>query len=159
MSLQVVDTSGPTLLGRDWLKHLVLDWHQISTLENFATKKLSKILEDYADVFKNELGSIRDVKVHIHVKKDAQPHYVRPRPVPYAFREKVDTELKRLQDAGVIEPVPFADWAAPVVPVLKRDNSIRLCGDYKLTVNQEATPDIYPLPGVEGILATMAEGE
>ena len=159
LSLQVVDTSGPTLLGRDWLKHLVLDWHQISTLENFATKKLSKILEDYADVFKNELGSIRDVKVHIHVKKDAQPHYVRPRPVPYAFREKVDTELKRLQDAGVIEPVPFADWAAPVVPVLKRDNSIRLCGDYKLTVNQEATPDIYPLPGVEGILATMAEGE
>ena len=71
LSLQVVDTSGPTLLGRDWLKHLVLDWHQISTLEDFATKKLSKILEDYADVFKNELGSIRDVKVHIHVKKDA----------------------------------------------------------------------------------------
>ena len=59
---------------------------------------------------------------------------------------------KRLQDAGVIEPVPFSDWAAPVVPVLKRDNSIRLCGDYKLTVNKEATPDIYPLPGVEDIL-------
>jgi len=33
---------------------------------------------------------------------------------------------------GVLEPVQFADWAAPIVPVLKSDKkSVRLCGDFK----------------------------
>ena len=58
-------------------------------------------------------------------------------------------ELKRLQQLGVIEPVTTAEWAAPIVPVMKRDGSVRICGDYKLTVNQVATTNIYPLPKIE----------
>ena len=55
--------------------------------------------------------------------------------VPYAMRDKVEQELTRLQKQGVIEPVRFADWAAPVVPVVKGDGEICLCGDYKVTIN------------------------
>ena len=32
---------------------------------------------------------------------------------------KVDEELQRLEKDGIIEPVQFADWAAPIVTVLK----------------------------------------
>ena len=53
---------------------------------------------------------------------------------------------------GVIQPVTHSDWAAPVVPVVKRDGSIRLCGDYKTTVNKIAKFDCYPLPRIDDLL-------
>ena len=56
----------------------------------------------------------------------------------------VDKELDRLLAEDIIEPVQYSDWAAPVVPVVKADKTVRLCGDYKLTVNQVAKLDRYP---------------
>ena len=48
----------------------------------------------------------------------------------------VAKELDRLEEEGIIEPVTFSDWAAPIVPVLKADkSSVWICGDFKLTVN------------------------
>ena len=58
---------------------------------------------------------------------------------------KVDQELERLEQAGVIKPVQFADWAAPIVPVAKRDSSIRICDDFKVTINHATKVDTYPL--------------
>jgi hypothetical protein len=70
------------------------------------------------------------------VPENTHPKFYKPRPVPIMLKPKVEDELKRLQDAGIISPVRSSPWAAPVVPVLKKDGKIRLCGDYKLTINQ-----------------------
>ena len=59
---------------------------------------------------------------------------------------RVEEEIIKLEKAGIIEPVAHSKWAAPVVPLLKQDGSIRLCGDYKLTVNRVAGLEKYPLP-------------
>ena len=53
----------------------------------------------------------------------------------------------------------FSDWAAPIVPVLKKDGGIRICGDYKLTVNRAAKVDTYPLPRIDDLFATLAGGK
>jgi hypothetical protein len=76
--------------------------------------------------------------------------------VPYALRENVEKELERLQEEGTIEPVQFADWAAPIV---KDDKSIRICGDYKVTANQVAKLDNYTIPKAEDLFATLSGGE
>ena len=55
-------------------------------------------------------------------------------------------------------PVNFSEWAAPVVPVVKRDGSVRVCGDYKLTVNRAAKVDSYPLPRLEDIFTAVSGG-
>ena len=60
---------------------------------------------------------------------------------------------------GILEAVQFSEWAAPVVPVVKQDGSIRLCGDYKLTVNQVALVDTYPLPLVQDVFASLSNGK
>ena len=76
------------------------------------------------------------VRASIHVDKDAQPLFFKPRSLLYAMRSKVDAEIDRLIQEGIIEPVDFSQWAAPIVPVLKPDGSVRICGDYKVTVNK-----------------------
>ena len=49
----------------------------------------------------------------------------------------------------------FSDLAAPIVPVVKTDGFIRICGDSKVKVNQAAKLDKYPLPWINDILASL----
>ena len=56
-------------------------------------------------------------------------------------------------------PVKFSSWAAPIVPVIKRDGNIGLCGDYKLTINSVAKNEVYPLPRIEVLFASVSGGK
>ena len=68
-------------------------------------------------------------------------------------------QLDRLRREDVIEPVKYSEWAAPLVPVLKPDNTVRLCGDYKLTVNRVSKLEQYPIPRIEDLFANLSGGE
>ena len=110
----VVRGSGPTLLGRDWLQKITLDWkgiHQVQTAD--PTGMLNDVLNRHANVFKPGLGLVRDSIATIYVDPTVPPVFCRPRPVPYALWSKVETELNRLEQEGIIEPVRFSEWAAP----------------------------------------------
>ena len=93
-------------------------------------------------MFSTELGTLKDFKVSLAIDESVKPKYCKARSVPYAMRALVDEELERLEKSGVIEPVAYSEWAAPIVPVLKPDKkSVRICGDFKLTVNQAVKVD------------------
>ena len=62
----------------------------------------------------------------------------------------MEAELERLLKASVIEPVRSSDWAASIVPVTKPDGSVRICRDYKMTVNKAVVVETYPLPPSRG---------
>ncbi|XP_041379597.1 uncharacterized protein K02A2.6-like [Gigantopelta aegis] len=121
--------------------------------------KLEDVLNRHNVLFKDELGLVQSTQAKLHVDPQSQPKYFRPRPIPYALRGKVEQELERLEKAGIIEPVEFSEWAAPVVPVIKWDGTVRICGDYKLTVNQAAKLDTYPLPKVDDLFSQLAGGK
>ncbi len=88
------------------------------------------------------------------MKPDVAPKFYKNCP-----RERVEKEIDRLEEANIISPVKFSEWAAPVVPVIKNDSTIHLCGDYKVTVNQAANTEVYPLPRMEEILSTLSGGK
>ena len=71
----------------------------------------------------------------------------------------VEAELKRLTALGVISPLENSEWATPVVPVIKKDGTVRLCGDFKVTLNQALCVDRYPIPRIEDIFASLAGGQ
>ena len=144
-------------MGRDWLTSLKLNWQEIHQLE--SCNKLSSLLSRYSEVFYEGLGKLSGMKAKIHLKEEVRPKFYRPRNVPYIMRSKLDKELDRLQALGIISPVQFSEWAAPIVPVTKPDGSIRVCGDYKLTVNQASHTEQYPLPRVEDLFAALAGGK
>ena len=45
-----------------------------------------------------------------------------------------------------------------IVPVAKPNGTVRICGDYKLTVNQVSKANNYPIPKTEDVLATLGGG-
>ena len=57
---------------------------------------------------------------------------------------------------SVLEPIQLSEWATPIVQVIEPDGTIRICGDYKITVNQASKLDSYLLPLIEDLLASLA---
>jgi len=53
--------------------------------------------------------------------------------------------------------VQSSSWAAPVVPVIKKNGKIRLCGDYKLTINQASSTETYPYQELMSCMPTYQE--
>ena len=164
LPLMVVPGSGPSLLGRNWLSRLELNWAEIHQLNPLHTEKkmqnprLQRVLNKYAVVFEDSHQAVKTEAAKIYVSDKAVPKYYKCRPLPYVMRDMVNKELDRLLSEDIIEPVQYSDWAAPVVPVMKADKSVRLCGDYKLTVNQVATLDRYPIPRMEDLYAQLGKG-
>ena len=87
------------------------------------------------------------------------PKFCKSRSVPFSIKQAIEEELDKLEKAGILEKVTYSEWAAPIVAVPKKDGKIRICGDYKVTVNQALEVDIYPLPKPEDLFATLAGGK
>ena len=154
LPLLVVQGTGPNLLGRDWLQSIRLNWAEINCIRHAS---VDDVLQKHSEVFQEKLGRLKGVKAKIYVPNDATPCYFRPRTISYFSREKVDQELQRLQAEGIIEPVQFTNWAAPIVPILKSDShNVRICGDYKVTINKVAKLDGYPLPRIDDIFSRLS---
>ena len=69
------------------------------------------LVRKHPKLFRGELGTLTGIAAHIHVPPDVQPRFYKPRPLAYTVKEKVEGELERLRESGIIEPVQFAEWA------------------------------------------------
>ena len=155
--LVVLKGNGPSLLGRDWLDCFKINWDKVLEIKDIPS--LEQDLENHKEVFSEELGLLKGVEVKLALNPEASPKFCKARPVPYAMRERVEIELRRLEKEGILEPIEFSNWAAPIVAVLKSDGKVRICGDFRVSVNPALKLDRYPIPKVEDLLATLAGGK
>ena len=157
----VVKTDGPALFGRDWLQHIRIDWshvHRLASNTASTQRRLDELLKHHSAVFGEDRGRFRHCKGRLHLVDGAKPRFFKARPLPYALREKVATELDRLENDGILTKVDWSEWATPVVSVAKKDGSVRLCGDFKVSLNSQLKIDQYPLPRVDDVFASLAGG-
>ena len=149
--------SGPNLLGRDWFQPLNIFINNINTVTE--CENYQNLLIKYKNIFDSSLGMYRGEPVSIKLSPNAIPKFLKARPVPYALKERVEKEIDNMVADGVLKPIPYSEWATPVVPIIKKNGNIRLCGDYRSTVNEATESDTYPMPTASEIFALLAGGK
>ena len=117
------------------------------------------LLSNHQKLFSNGLGKFPKGEAQIIVDQSKRPIYTKARPLPYAIKEKVEDELLNMVNQNIIVPVSHSDWAAPIVPIQKTNDDIRICGDFKVTVNKVSKPDSYLIPRIEDLYAKLSGGK
>lgn len=46
-------------------------------------------------------------------------------------------------------------WVTPIVPIVKNFNNVRICGDYKVTINPYLEVPQHPIPVIQNIFAKL----
>ncbi|KXJ82758.1 hypothetical protein RP20_CCG011378 [Aedes albopictus] len=135
---------------------------QLTVVNNVAVHgheaELARILQKHENLFSNELGCYAYGKINLQLTPDAQPTFKKPRQVPFKFRDQVAGELDKMEREGIITKCDSSEWGTPLVPVVKPDSSIRLCGDYKVTLNSYLQDVKHPLPTAEEIFSKLNGG-
>ena len=128
-----------------------LPWQERSRLHSFLLERHQDFsLED------GERGETSLVEMHIDTG-DSSPRKQPVRRIPFAVRQEVATQLRKMQDSWVIR-ASNSPWASPVVLVRKRDGSLRFCIDYR-DLNSVTKADTFPLPRVDELLDQLGRSK
>ena len=157
----------PTLLVKNWLRHIKLEWGEIFCIPKGdalnADSQLNDLLSKYSELFTESYEGMRGLEAHITMRDDTRPVFVKARRVPYALKEQVERALKeqvereldKLERNGVIKKTEKSCWASPIVVVPKADNTVRICGDYNSTINQSVEDEQYVLPTTQDLYTAL----
>ena len=116
---------------------------------DFEVAVVDQLKMEFPKVFSNLPGKTELCMLRIETG-DASPIALRPYRPPDRMKDGVRNEVDKLLELGVAEP-SFSPWASPIVPVPKKDGSLRICVDYR-RLNSVTTPDPYYMVTMEEIL-------
>jgi hypothetical protein len=129
----------------EWLDPLL----QEAECSSAEKDKLKQLCMRYSDIFATselDLGYTDRVVHDIPVSDDIpvkQPY----RKLPFSQFEEVKEHIEELLRKGIIRE-STSPYASPIVLVRKKDNSLRMCVDYRL-LNKKTKKDAYPLPRID----------
>ncbi|XP_045452509.1 uncharacterized protein K02A2.6-like [Melitaea cinxia] len=150
--LIIVKEGKKPLLGRDWLSVIKIDWNsckkQCNNIER-EKSEIKKLVDKYRDIFSGVPGEIKGAVGTLKLKENVTPISCKPRRVPYALENLVKGELDKLCKEGKMCKVDKSEvvtWATPIVSIIKGPKNIRICGDYKVTINPYLEMPHHPIP-------------
>ncbi len=82
------------------LSKIKLDWALINQIHNNVT--LPSLFDQFKEVFENNLGTIKLHQAKLNIRPNSVPKNFKPRPLPFAIKDKIALELDKLEEAGII---------------------------------------------------------
>ena len=119
-------------------------------------RQVLRLVENYLGVFsdeQNQYGHRSKIEFQVKLKEGARAVKTQVRPLNSDQKASLKKQLDSWQREGVIEPSTSL-WAAPLVPVKKKDGGTRLAVNYR-GLNQVTKADSYPVPLVSESLQRL----
>ena len=158
LPIYVMENEGSTLFGRECFESIRLDWPLLRLGTSNVVPALEEVLSKHAlSVFSEGLGRMKNIQARIQLKEGSRPRFWKAHPIALARKPAVDQALRELEAGGVIKKVVTSKWATPIVTPVKKDGSVRVCGDFKVTINPQLELDEYPLPRITTFTLALVE--
>lgn len=132
------------------------DNESCASLSRGDQERLAHLLRSYSDVFSTgptDLGRT-DLVHHDILTTPGPPVKQQPRRMARDKQTPADQQVQQSLDTGVAQP-SNSGWAAPIIMVRKKDQTMRLCVDYR-PLNERTIKDAYPLPRIQDTLDTLS---
>ena len=126
------------------------------SLKAEQSKQVSQLLERFSGILTDVPLKTNVLQCEIHLTTD-DPVTSKPYPVPYTVRSTIRNEVQKMLDSGVIERSD-SPYASPVVLILKKDQSVRFCIDYR-RINKATIFDPEPIPNPEDLFVQLTESK
>ena len=68
----------------------------------------------------------------------------------------IEAEIEKLLKVGFIYPVPLTEWVSNVVPINKKQGTIRVCINFR-DLNKDCPKDNFPTPHIDQIIENCAK--
>ncbi|XP_058041463.1 uncharacterized protein K02A2.6-like [Ahaetulla prasina] len=156
LPITLVEGTLPSLLGLDWFRALGMG---VTGIHRNGCDLQNALLEEFAEVFEDRLGKYKGTPISFNLDPQVAPIRLKARRVPFALKPKIDREIDKLVNQGILVPVDHAKWETPIVTPIKPDGSIRICADYKATLNKALQKSAYPVPVVQHLLHSLGHGQ
>lgn len=133
------------ILNVDWssaLQHVTAD----------QRRELELLFAKFGNVFSSLCG-LPPERPHDHaitLLPNHPPVAVRPYRYPHTQKSEIERQVQELLGLGLIRPSQSA-FSSPVILVRKKDQSWRMCVDYR-ALNKATVPDKYPIPVVDELI-------
>ena len=155
------------LMGRDWINyfHNIIDWNKFKSNYNESKsvnvcikskhefdktthqEAVNLIQKQFPNLIKDDFGLIKNFQARIILKPGSPTTFHKPYDLAIALREPVRRQLETEVQFGILEKVKYSDYASPIVAVGKKCSAeVRVCGDFKRTINKYIEFEHYPLP-------------
>ncbi|XP_015275073.1 PREDICTED: uncharacterized protein K02A2.6-like, partial [Gekko japonicus] len=140
-------------LGMSWFKPLGLT---IGGIHQLQQADFADVCNEFPRVFDGSLGKFTGAPISLDLDPAVRPIRIKARFPPLTVRPKIEAELDKLVAQGVLESVASARWETPIVTPIKPNGDVRICADYKCTINKALQDHAYPVPVVSHVLAALA---
>ncbi|EOY03309.1 H0502G05.11 protein [Theobroma cacao] len=117
---------------------------------------LIELLRKFQDVFawtyEQMLGLDENLITHeLHISPQSKPVKQHARVFHHEIEGQIKEEINKLLKVGFIKPIHYPTWLANVVPVKKKNGTIRVCVDFR-DLNKACPKDDFPLPNIDTLV-------